>query len=515
MRSLNLFRKLSSRISDNGYAIGLTAIFLVVGTITALRHEMWRDEIQAWLIARDSASVIDLLRNLKYEGHPGLWHLCLTPLSRITWSPGIMQGFHLLIAATTAYLFARFSPFTRLQKFLFAFGYFSLYEYSIICRNYALGVLLLCLFCMLFQHRYARFLRVGVVLFLLAHTSAHALILTIGIGFALLLDYLVAGRKVQKAVGWNERKIWLGFGVIALGVATSVLQLKPPADTGFAVGWYLRYDANRVKEVIKIITHAFLPVPEVRLHFWGSRLLETYPPFGRFQLHLCYFLFGLTSCVLLRRPTALLIYLIGTIGLLVFFYVKYLGSIRHHGFLFMLFVVVAWIYRYCPEIRFKPIHRFSGFWEKLLSPILTLILVFHLIGGVNAVRMDYRYPFSNGKAATTYIRENGMADALIVGEGDYAVSTIVGYLKTARVYYPRGSRFGSFIVWDMARTPGVSNDRILEDARKLQTQTEKKILIILNYPLDRGWTDEHSLTELARFTGSTIGDEGFYLYLLK
>jgi hypothetical protein len=43
---------------------------------------MWLDELQAWLIARDSSSVIDLFKNLKYEGHPGLWHICLYLISR-------------------------------------------------------------------------------------------------------------------------------------------------------------------------------------------------------------------------------------------------------------------------------------------------------------------------------------------------------------------------------------------------------------------------------------------------
>ena len=131
---------------DLYYAIGITTLFLIVGGYGAAHHEMWRDEIQAWLLARDSTSVFDLLANMKYEGHPPLWHLCLMPLTRITHSPIIMQVFHLLIAATTVFLFTRYAPFHWIHKFLFAFGYFALYEYAIIARNYALGLLLITIF---------------------------------------------------------------------------------------------------------------------------------------------------------------------------------------------------------------------------------------------------------------------------------------------------------------------------------------------------------------------------------
>ena len=45
---------------DKHYALGLTFLFLAVGAFTASHHEMWRDEIQAWLLARDSTSVFNL-----------------------------------------------------------------------------------------------------------------------------------------------------------------------------------------------------------------------------------------------------------------------------------------------------------------------------------------------------------------------------------------------------------------------------------------------------------------------
>ena len=50
------------RLSENGYAIFISSIFLLSGAILAWNHEMWRDEIQAWLIARDCKTQIELIK---------------------------------------------------------------------------------------------------------------------------------------------------------------------------------------------------------------------------------------------------------------------------------------------------------------------------------------------------------------------------------------------------------------------------------------------------------------------
>ena len=502
------------KIPNHPYTIVLTAIFLLVGTIVAVHHEMWRDELQAWLIARDSTSLIDLFRHLKYEGHPGLWHIFLMPLSRITKSPVIMQVFHLLIATTTVYLFVRYAPFNQLQQFLFVFGYFSVYEYSVICRNYGIGLLLVCLFCLLFSRRYTKFPLVGAILFLLGHTSVHALIIVIAIGCGLMLDFLSTRKRVLAEVHTGEWQIWLGFSLIALGVITSALQLNPPADTGFATAWKWDFDVEYLRKVVNIMTRAFFPIPEAKLNFWGSQWLENYSFFTAIQLHLSYLLIIWFALVLLRRPSALLIYLMGTIGLLVFFYVKYFGSMRHHGFLFVLFIMVAWVYQHCGEVKLERLSRLSTTWGRSLSPILTLILIFHFIGGITAIRMEYRHVFSYGKRTAKYIKAENMQDMLMVGHGDFAVSTVVGYLERDAAHYMRGDRPGSFVRWDNLRTHDVSNEQVVQRAKELRDEQKQDVLLIMNQVLGKDLISRNALTELTEFTASIVGDEGFYLYLM-
>ena len=103
----------------------------------------------------------------------------------------------------------------------------------------------------------------------------------------------------------------------------------------------------------------------------------------------------------------------------------------------------------------------------------------------------------------------------MIGDVDFAVSTVVGYLEKPRqIYYPRGSRLGSFVRWDNARTHDAPNELVVEEAKTLRAQTTQEVLIILNRALGTELREQHNLTFLVKFTGSTVGDEGFYLYLM-
>src|SRR6185295_16116847 len=105
--------------------------------------------MQAWMLASHSRSPVELLHNMRYEGHPALWHLLVFVITRFTRRPEAMQLLNLAFAAGAVWLVARFAPFSRRVCALFAFGYFPLYEYGIISRNYAIGLLFLVAFCAL------------------------------------------------------------------------------------------------------------------------------------------------------------------------------------------------------------------------------------------------------------------------------------------------------------------------------------------------------------------------------
>src|SRR5687767_4774762 len=66
------------------FALMVTAGFFVIALLGLLNHEMWRDEHQTWLVARDANSLPQLLDNMNYEGNPALWHFFLFLITRVT-----------------------------------------------------------------------------------------------------------------------------------------------------------------------------------------------------------------------------------------------------------------------------------------------------------------------------------------------------------------------------------------------------------------------------------------------
>ncbi|MEM9541315.1 MAG: hypothetical protein AAGA60_17680, partial [Cyanobacteria bacterium P01_E01_bin.42] len=93
------------------FNIAVISLFLSLSLIGLFRHSMWRDELNVWTIVRDSSSILELLLNIKYEGHPVLWYFCLSLLHYFTDNPIIMQLFHLAIATSIIAIFLFFSPF--------------------------------------------------------------------------------------------------------------------------------------------------------------------------------------------------------------------------------------------------------------------------------------------------------------------------------------------------------------------------------------------------------------------
>ena len=514
-----------SQISDNAYALMVTTIFLLLGGFIAWHHEMWRDEIQAWLIARDSASPTEVLYHLnRYDGHPGLWHLCLYVLKHITWSPMIMQPFHLIIAAATVYLFLRFSPFTRLQKALFPFGYLAFYEYAIMCRNYALGILFLFLFCTLFKGWKTRFPLVGFVLLLLAHTSVIGLIVVISIGISLFWELTWTSNRPGKA------DVRLGSALILFGILTSIIQLKPTGPGRFEWHDLTRgiFDLNRLQDAVTIMPKVFFPIPEFTLRFWNTYLLDKLPAADEVNFVLAILILLFALILLLRKPAAFVMYLSGTIGLLLFFS-AYPGFIRHWGYLFMLFLAAIWVSHYCDDIVVLRWNWNKRFWGKLnqaslvlgrsLNLVLIVILIIHLAGAIAAASLDYKYPFSEGKAVARFIKQAKLDDMIIApaARGDVTLE-ILGYLEKDRFYYPRPKRFGSFVVGDTVRTSTayLPTEDVLQELQRFSNEKGEDILVISSRIYSEEIQSRYALTKVKVFRPSVVREslENYVLYLM-
>jgi hypothetical protein len=307
---------LSSLANIQHFESFLLLVFFILGFLGILNHAMWRDELNGWLIARDSASLTDFWNNIRYEGHPILWYAFLYLLNQMTANPVAMQLFHLGLATASTSLFVCYAPFTRLQKLLFVLGYLPLYEYLVISRNYAIAVLILWAICVCFPTRQKNYFILAILLALLANTNAYALLISLSLSFTLILEFLLRHPlKLELKASFLNRGISLL--IILVGVMLAVALLIPPADSNLQGGadqWFFNWDFHRFNQSLSRI--------------WNSYILVLVPGDAK---PLDVFLFAILSigifsfCVTFfwDYPIVLAFYSCGTGSILLFTYLKF------------------------------------------------------------------------------------------------------------------------------------------------------------------------------------------------
>jgi len=515
----------------------LILIYFCLGLVGILNHAMWRDELNVWLLVRDSNSLGELFDNLQYEGHPGLWYICLAWLNQFTDNPVIMQVFHLFLATGSISLFVKYSPFTRLQKILFVFGYLPIYEYLLISRNYAIGILLVFAFCTLFEQRHKSYLILAILLLLMANANAYCLFIATALGITLILEYLL-GSRIGFSSTAGKLNIFSSLAIFFLGILGSISQMIPPTDSTLQGGlslWRLQFDPRHLATALTRVWSSYLPVITPA----DSKYLDVIV-FALISLLLLLWI----STILRHKPVAWCFYSLATLEILVFTYTKFLGSARHYGHLYIILIAALWLASYesqsrksealayknldsmgnMPAPMLHPYSQSSTFvrveqaisrWfslvDKYKKALIMLILATQVATGIVAFSRDLFVPYSASRETARFIQVQQLDKMFIVGSQDARVSPISGYLQR-QIYYPESQGLGSFVLFNNQRTE-VNSAMVLEQVSQLMPQ-HTEIMLILNYKLDSSRADL-SISPLAEFTNSFIHDEKYYLYITK
>lgn len=497
---------------SRSFAFIVTAVFLLIAGFSTFNHEMWRDEIQPWLLARDSPSFTVLAENTKYEGHPLLWYVVLWPLTRVTHHPEAIQFVNLIISGATIFLIARFAPGPRWIRILAIFGYFPIYEYGTIARNYSLGLLLIVAYCAIFPKRRLAPLLPGLVLAFAANTSVHALILATAALAVLFAEVIIRPPETKlRALTWTS----IATGIA--GVAAAIWQIWPPPDSGYAESWNTALNLDRLRHVLATITSAYAPV-RVSAHEFFPTQIPPWPETVFSSLwFLGFFIVAVATLALLRRPVALAYFALSNLGLLALFYLKFIGYLRHHGFLFICFATSLWLAKeIAPKPVVKPLEQTSDRAWRLLKLMFPLILVVQVIAAGIAVAAERANIFSGAKAAAALLRSKELDHLTLLGEPDYAVSPILGYLDKKSAYYPAGDRYGSFIIWDQTR---LGSYNIWSVANRLSATEQSPVLVVLGAAALSGAppAPDHLVPRLKLIgcvEAKLVLDEGYCIFIL-
>ena len=441
--------------------------FVAFALLNAFLHEPWRDEWQAWLIARDSSSLGDVLHNSRYEGHPPLWYLALWPLSRLSRDILVMQLFNVVIVAATAAVVLRRAPFPLLVRTALIFGYLPFYEYGTIARSYGLGLLLMVLVCTEAARPSRRPLVLAALLALMILTSAHTMIVALALVSALVVDEALVRRSAHVGVR-PARELVLAAVIIALSLVWSVAQILPPADGAFGVGLDTPADSRS----------GFPPFDQVTAAAVIGRGAIPPQPIA-FALGVA--IVGLLLWRLRRRPAALALVLAGTGMLLGLAALRFTGNIRHFGHLYLVALAALWLERSfvpLPGERHESAERDVS--RRVFSLLVVLVLGAHVAFGARAAVKDWFLPYTSTADAATWLEQHDLADAPILGHPDLIVANVGGALDRS-ILYLNHDRVGTYVLWRNDRH-GVTTGDVIEAARSA-LESADQVVVLMNEPL--------------------------------
>ena len=471
----------------------VTFIYLAIATYAICHHEMWRDELHCWLVARDSSAPWQVVSARAYDGQPPLWYLLLWVLTRITWHPQMMQIAHVGIAAVNVLLVCRFAPFSRTARTLFAFGYFALYEYAVISRCYGLALLFVILLCIHHPRRFERPLATGVLLAALGLTTTVATLVASSYILTLAVETWRRWRCDPRIRG----RAILAVAIGSLGVLAAALCAWPPADSTVArLGRApaLPWDFGPTRVVA-----AFIPIPSPEFFFWNSNALLDALGSPWFGLALASALVAAALWLLSGHPSSVLLFAVASGLLICLFAGVYSGDTRHHGFIFVAFFMASWI-----AVGQRSTLR--------LQRAITIAFAVHVPGAAIAIAFDARYIFSSGARAAHELRRRGLDNSPIVAEVDYPATAVLGQLGPHAVAFsPRTGRTFSFVRWTADRFWNPTDTQTLQYASGLGATLGKDAVLLMNRPLQPELIGPR-VERIAELYDSMIEEENFYIY---
>lgn len=489
------------------FAIAVTAAFTAVNLWTVFRHVMWRDEWQPLVWTRYTANWSEFYETIRYMMCVGFWTFCWL-IEQLGLGDWFFKLVHVAITAAGMYVLCRYAPFTRLQKVLFVFGYYPLYEYGTILRNYS-TVMTLCLACTaILASRSLRPLAFGATTALLSQASTFGIFWTLVLGTTYLFELRRRGALCLDFFRQPRTLAGVGLAMASLAFAAAYISL-PDWALEAMLGRPPRADSHWVRlwESLPFAARGWIPVPLFGMR--DSQFLDPWP--------WLLILLGLAMAVVIvatlsESPTGLTLFGLGTLMFGAFFCNSPWPAMRYQGNWFLLLILASWVAESLPGEGWCLFgrNRVAAWLREHRSPMLTGLLVVHVVVAALFIAQEQVVPFSGSLEAVNLIRRNEPPDVLVIGDPDYPMESIAGYLGRP-VYIASRRELGAFVKIERGRRGAPLSPEELSAVISERLAAEKRdVVLVTSYPVQVP-------PEVGTLLGQTrsITDEQFFVFRIR
>jgi hypothetical protein len=466
--------------------------YLILVLFCMYHHELWGDELHSWNIVKGSGSWSELFANIRYEGHPPFWYLVLYPVTRLSHSLLWLQAVQFLFTAAVAIVLLYYSPFSRIVKALLLCGYYFLYEYAVLARNYMPAVLFAFCIAAIFDKNFkGKTLLYYFLLLLLSQVHLIALMLAMAIHAAYIYEN-----------GKGKAAIHLIIGILIF--ISSVYFILPPSDSemNFAF-WKSLWTPDKFSFFKTVLVRSLLPMQDVNTaHWWNSNLILDRYNTGLLLYSLCIALLLLIWLAVYRSKAAMILVLTNIILTYILSVVFPLNTARYTGFIFIGVIAAAWL-------SYKdsaPLNRF----------FLLLILLVQIPAGLYAFSKDDSQKFSCAFAVKDMYRQ--IPAGSFVATDYWCLNNLSAFIDKPFYCLELGREI-SFLKWN-SEMNAIRDYDYAGSLSKLATEHNGSFYLFSSH--DSKWllknakgTTGFSLEMVSSRTGSVENSGNVYLYLVS
>lgn len=448
-------------VKKNRFNIIVIVVYAIITGIILLFHECGRDEAQAWLIAKN-LNLIDMIRQITYEGHPMLWYFILHPFARMGFPYITTKIISWIISVVSVWFILAKSPFDKKMKILFIITSPMLYMYPSISRSYCLIPLAVALVANYYNKRHDKPIQYILSILLLANTH---IVLYGMVGILLLFFYIeeiILKRKINSKE--QKKKIYMSLCIIIIGLIITIIpimiSITRNADVNLTEN--LKISDYSINDKIIMMTETALQIID---HIF----------IGNVVLPFISLLFLMAYEITYHSKNAIIISITTLFHIFVHSFIYSLADQRDVIFIFLI-MFIYWI---------QTEENKKGKYKPLIDICIMILLLLNIVTGLTYVKEEIKGEYSASYETAQYIKENvDIENSVIICTNMPYASAVIPYVDRNIFWSPQIEDYFSFVTWDENFKKEFS---VSDLQRKIDEnfKDNKKIYLLYTYNLNK------------------------------
>ena len=446
-------------LKRNKFNLIVIFFYAIITVIILLFHECGRDEAQAWLIAKN-LNIIQMLKQITYEGHPVLWYLILHPFARIGFPYITTKIISWIISVVSVWFILWKSPLDKKMKILFICTSPFIYLYPSISRSYCLIPLAIAIVSYYYNKRHETPIKYMLSILLLANTH----VVLYGMVWILLVFFFfeefIRNRKTNSID--QNKKVLISLIIIIIGLTITIipiiLSVLQNTDVNLTNNEKLStYSTNQA------ITKMFATTLQMLENIFIGNII----PIICIAILIAYE-------IKYHSKNAIILIISALFHIFVHSFVYSLADQRDVIFIFLI-IFIYWIQK---EKKQKNKYQLEA---KMLVIILLLL---NIVNGLNFVVEELKYEYSASYETAEYIENNiDTENSIIVCSNMPYASAVIPYINKNIFWSPQTDDYFSFVTWNEDFKKGYS---VKEMQQKIAQNfdSNKKVYFLYTYNFD-------------------------------